>query len=84
MCLAVPGKIISVEGSDPFLRMGKVDFSGVVKEINLAYVPEAKQGDYVIVHAGFAISQVDEEEAKKTFEYFKEIDEIYGSPDEPR
>ncbi|MDP8266203.1 MAG: HypC/HybG/HupF family hydrogenase formation chaperone [Candidatus Aceula meridiana] len=78
MCLAVPGKIISVEGNDPLLRMGKVDFSGVIKEINLAYVPEAKQGDYVIVHTGFAISQLDEEEAKKTFEYLREIDELYG------
>ena len=75
MCLAVPGKIMTIEGDDALSRMGKVDFSGVLKEVNLAYVPEAKKGDYVIVHAGFAISQVDEEEAQKVFEMIKEMDE---------
>lgn len=77
MCLAVPGKIVSIEGVDPLERKGKIDFSGIQKEINLAYVPEVKIGDYVIVHAGFAISQVDEEEAKKTLEYASEINELY-------
>ncbi|MDD3375434.1 MAG: HypC/HybG/HupF family hydrogenase formation chaperone [Candidatus Omnitrophica bacterium] len=85
MCLAVPGKIISIEGKDPLEKTGKIDFSGIQKEVNLAYVPEAKIGDYVIVHAGFAISQVDEEEAKKTLEYMSEIDKLYeGSPDSLR
>lgn len=76
MCLAVPGKILSIEGDDPVLRCGRVDFSGIVKRINLAYVPEAKIGDYVLVHVGFAISTVDEEEARQTFEYLQKIGEL--------
>ncbi|MGB7622236.1 MAG: HypC/HybG/HupF family hydrogenase formation chaperone [Terriglobia bacterium] len=76
MCLAIPGKIESVEGVDPVLRSGKVNFGGILKTVNLAYVPEAKIGDYVIVHVGFAISIVDEEEARKVFEYLKEMDEL--------
>jgi len=74
MCLAVPGKILSIEGVDPVLRSGRVDFAGIVKEINLSYVPEARIGDYVIVHVGFAISIVDEAEAGRTFEYLRQID----------
>ena len=76
MCLAVPGKIESVEGEDPLLRIGKVNFGGIVKQINLAYVPEASIGDYVLVHVGFAISVVEEEEAQKIFEYLRQIDEL--------
>ncbi|MBI4677951.1 MAG: HypC/HybG/HupF family hydrogenase formation chaperone [Elusimicrobia bacterium] len=77
MCLAVPGKIISIqEGEDPLARTGKVSFGGVVKEASLAYVPEAKVGDYAIVHVGFAISLLDESEAARTFEYFKQLDEL--------
>jgi hydrogenase expression/formation protein HypC len=68
MCLAVPGKIESITGND-IERMARVNFSGVVREISLAYVPEAEIGDYVLVHVGFAISKIDEEEAKKVFEY---------------
>ena len=75
MCLAIPGKITSITGED-LLRTGKIDFGGVIKEANLAYVPEAKQGDYVIVHVGFAISRLDEAEAKKVFEYLREMDEL--------
>lgn len=79
MCLAVPGKIISIRQEDedsPLSRWGTVSFGGVKKEVSLAYVPEAKAGDYVIVHVGFAISQVDEAEAAKVFEYLKEIGEL--------
>ncbi len=76
MCLAVPGKILSIEGSDPVLRSGRVDFSGIVKQINLAYVPEAKIGDYVLVHVGFAISIVDEQEAQQVFEYLRQMGEL--------
>lgn len=76
MCLAVPGKVVSIEGDDPILRAGKVNFGGVIKRVNLSYVPEAKAGDYVIVHVGFALSIVDEEEAKKVFEYLKTIGEL--------
>jgi hydrogenase expression/formation protein HypC len=76
MCLAVPGKILSIEGKDPVLRCGRVDFSGIVKRINLAYVPEAKIGDYVLVHVGFAISMMDEEEAQQVFDYLHKIGEL--------
>jgi len=76
MCLAVPGKILTIEGADPLLRCGKVDFAGVVKLINLAYVPEAKIGDYVLVHVGFAISTVDEEEAQQVFDYLRQMGDL--------
>ena len=76
MCLAVPGKIVSIEGDEPIFRAGKVNFGGVVKQVNLSYVPEAKIGDYVIVHVGFALSVVDDEEAKQVFEYLKTIGEL--------
>ena len=64
MCLGIPGKILSIEESDPLFRMGEVSFSGVLKNINLAYVPEAEIGDYVVVHVGFAISVLSEDRAK--------------------
>ena len=76
MCLAVPGKILSIDGNDPILRSGRVDFAGVVKQINLAYVPEAQVGDYVLVHVGFAISTVDEAEARQVFEYLKQMGDL--------
>jgi hydrogenase expression/formation protein HypC len=75
MCLAVPGKILSTSGEDA-LRMGVVSFGGAEKEANLAFVPEAKVGDYVLVHAGFAISVVDADEAAQTLEYFRQIGEL--------
>ena len=76
MSLAVPGKIMSIDGSDPVFRTGKVSFGGIVKQINLAYVPEAKIDDYVLVHVGFAISVIDEAEAQETFEYLRRIGEL--------
>lgn len=76
MCLAIPGKVISVDGVDPLGRTGRVDFGGVVKEVSLACVPEAGIGDYVIVHVGLALSRVDEAEAQKVFEYLKAMDEL--------
>ncbi|HWQ92575.1 MAG TPA: HypC/HybG/HupF family hydrogenase formation chaperone [Clostridia bacterium] len=76
MCLAVPGKITSIGGSVPLSLVGKIDFGGVLKEASLAYVPEAQVGDYVIVHAGFALSRVDEAEAQKVFEYLREMEEL--------
>lgn len=75
MCLAVPGKVLSIVGED-LQRSGKVSFGGVVKEVNLAYVPEAKVGDYVIVHVGFALSVVDEAEANQTFAYLRQMEEL--------
>jgi hydrogenase expression/formation protein HypC len=76
MCLAVPGKIMSIEGTDAMLRSGKVNFAGIIKNINLAYVPEAKIGDYVLVHVGFAISTIDEAEAQEVFHYLREMGEL--------
>jgi hydrogenase expression/formation protein HypC len=80
MCLAIPGKIMSITG-EGFERMGKVSFGGVLKEVNLSYVPDAKVDDYVVVHVGFAINTLDESEANKVFEYLKEMDEL-GELDE--
>ncbi len=76
MCLAVPGKIIKIFENDPLSRMGQIDFSGISKEISLAYLPEAKLDDYVIVHAGFAISLIDEEDAKESLNAFQELDDF--------
>ena len=76
MCLAIPGKIESVSGDDPLTRMGKVNFGGILKDACLAYVPEAQVGDYVIVHVGFALSRLDEEEAQKVFEYLRQMEEL--------
>jgi hydrogenase expression/formation protein HypC len=76
MCLAAPGKIINISGDDPLARMGNIDFSGIKKEISLAYLPEAKKDDYVIVHAGFAISIIDEEDARESLKAFQELDDF--------
>ena len=78
MCLAIPGKIISIPNSktDEVFRQGKVLFGGIVKDVNLSMVPQAVIGDYVLVHVGVAISKIDEEEAKKTFEYLQEMGEL--------
>ncbi|HOJ58973.1 MAG TPA: HypC/HybG/HupF family hydrogenase formation chaperone [bacterium] len=78
MCLGIPGKIVSISGEDPLYRVGKIDFGGIRKEISLAYVPEAEVGNYVIVHAGFAISVIDEQEANEVFQYLKEMEEVQG------
>ena len=84
MCLAIPGKIRSIEPlKEGYMRMGKVELGGIVKEINLQLVPDAKENDYVLVHVGVAISIVDEEEAKSSLEFLKqmnELDELYNSP----
>ena len=73
MCLAIPGRIVDVSGDDPIMRLGRVDFGGIVKEINLAYVPEAGVGDYVLVHVGFALTVIDEAEAERVYEQLNEI-----------
>lgn len=74
MCLAVPGQIVSITGDDPLVRMGKISFGGIFKEVSLAYVPEARVGDYVLVHVGFAINIVDQEEAGRVFDYLREME----------
>lgn len=76
MCLAVPGRIVEISGSDSATRVGRVDFGGIEKQVSLAFVPEAKIGDYVLVHVGFAITCIDEMEAAKVFDYLVEIDAL--------
>ena len=76
MCLAVPGKLISIDDQPALMRSGKVNFGGILKEVSLAYVPEAKLGDYVLVHVGVALSIVDEAEADQVFEYLRRMDEL--------
>ncbi|TAN51372.1 MAG: HypC/HybG/HupF family hydrogenase formation chaperone [Methylococcaceae bacterium] len=77
MCLALPGQILDIDhGDDPLLRNGRISFAGVVKTANLAYVPEAGVGDYVIVHAGFAISLLDEAEAQASLREFAALAEL--------
>jgi hydrogenase expression/formation protein HypC len=76
MCLAIPGQIISISNDDdPLARTGQINFSGILKEISLAYVPEAKIMDYAIVHAGFALSVLDEEDALASLKDFKDMSE---------
>ena len=78
MCLAIPGKIESITEFDGDIlhKKGKVNFGGILKEVSLAYVPQAKVGDYVIVHVGFALSVVDQQEAMKIFDYLKQMEEL--------
>ncbi|MDR9402507.1 MAG: HypC/HybG/HupF family hydrogenase formation chaperone [Halothece sp. Uz-M2-17] len=76
MCLAVPGKIISITGNDPLSKMAKVSFSGVIQIVSLAYVPEAEVGDYVIVHVGFALNILDEKAAQQTLDDLAKLEPI--------
>ncbi len=76
MCLGVPGKVIGVSEDPTGMTMGRVSFGGIVKEVCLAYTPEVTVGDYVVVHVGFAISQIDEAEAHKVFEFLQEMGEL--------
>lgn len=72
MCLGIPGKVIEISDVGP-MRMGKVDFDGIIKEVCLAYLPEIAVGDYTIVHVGFAITQLDEASARETLALFHEL-----------
>ena len=77
MCLAIPGKLLAITAQlDETFRTGKVSFGGIQKEVNLYMVPEAKVGDYILVHVGVAINVVDEEEAKQTFQFLKDMGEV--------
>ncbi len=80
MCLGIPGRITTIFEEDG-LRMGKVDFGGVLRRVCLAYVPDAQEGDYTIVHAGFAISRLDEAEARRTLALLRELDEFAALED---
>lgn len=83
MCLAIPGKIVSIDNQlDDTFRFGKVSFGGIMKEVNLCMLPEAKVGDYVLVHVGVAISIVDETEAQLTFDYLNKMGEVEGELNE--
>lgn len=75
MCLAIPGKVVETFGNEGML-MARVQFGGVTREACLNYVPETQVGDYVLVHVGFAISRVDEEEARRTYEALAELDQL--------
>lgn len=78
MCLSIPGKLIAITHQlDETFRIGRVSFDGVIKEVNLTLVPDAKVNDYVMVHVGAAISIVNEEEAKKTFNILQQLGELY-------
>ena len=82
MCLSIPGKLIEITAElDETFRTGKVSFDGIVKEVSLTLVPEARVGDYVMVHVGAAISLVDEEEAVKTFNLLKQLGELHDLDD---
>jgi hydrogenase expression/formation protein HypC len=75
MCLAVPGRVVEIAGDGP-LRMARVDFGGVARQVCLAYLPEAAAGDYVLVHVGFAISRIDEQAARETLQALEQIGEL--------
>lgn len=81
MCLAVPGKIVSIDTSNPDLRMAKVSFGGVIKEICVQWLPEAGIGDYVLAHVGMALNKLDEEEARLSLEAFEEMDRLLKEED---
>lgn len=76
MCLGVPGRVKEIQADPLGMTMGKVSFGGITKEVCLAYTPEAEVGDYVVVHVGFAISVIGEEEALQVFRYLEEMDEL--------
>jgi len=76
MCLAVPGKITSIDESNPDLRMAKVNFNGVTKDICIEWLPDVNIGDYVLVHVGFALNKIDEEDAEETLRILKEMGDI--------
>jgi len=76
MCLGVPGKVVRIERDPLGMTMGTVSFGGIKKEVCLAYVPEVEIDDYVIVHVGFAISKIDEAEAREVFDALREMDEL--------
>ncbi|HKJ07198.1 MAG TPA: HypC/HybG/HupF family hydrogenase formation chaperone [Flavobacteriaceae bacterium] len=82
MCLSIPGKLVEITSAlDETFRVGKVSFDGILKEVSLTLVPEANVGDYVLVHVGAAISTIDEDEAKKTFDLLKQLDELHEIED---
>ena len=82
MCLAIPGKLIEIARDSNGVRMGKANFGGIVKQVCLEYTPEVEAGDYVLVHVGFALSKVDENEAARTYQLLEEMKQL-GELDVP-
>ena len=82
MCLAIPGKLIEIASDSNGVRMGKANFGGIVKQVCLEYTPEVQTGDYVLVHVGFALSKVNEEEAARTYQLLEELKQL-GELDTP-
>jgi hydrogenase expression/formation protein HypC len=76
VCLAIPGRLIEVSEDAHGVRMGKANFGGIVKQVCLEYTPEANAGDYVLVHVGFALGKVDEDEAAKTYKLLEEMEQL--------
>src|ERR1700742_1520901 len=76
MCLAIPGKLIEISHDPQGVRMGKANFGGIVKQVCLEYTPEVQAGDYVLVHVGFALSKVDEEQAKRTYAALQQLNQL--------
>lgn len=79
MCLAVPGKIVSIDDSNAELKMAKVSFGGVIKDICIQWLPDVKVGDYVLAHVGFALNKIDQKDAEETIEILKQMGDIQGS-----
>ena len=83
MCLAIPGKIESIEAmNDGGMRIAKTSFGGIIKDVSLEMMPEAQVNDYVLVHVGVAISKVNEEEARRVYQYLKEAGELMDLTDQ--
>lgn len=82
MCLAIPGKVESIEITGQDVRMAKVSFGGIIKEVSLEMVPEVQLHDYVLVHVGVAISKVNEDEAHKVYQYLADVGELMDLADQ--
>jgi len=81
MCLAIPGRVIRIDAADAAFRLGTVDFGGIIKSISLSFTPDAHPGDYVLVHVGFALTVISDDEAQKTLAFLKDLalpDELEG------
>jgi hydrogenase expression/formation protein HypC len=76
MCLAIPGKVLDIQTNETGVRMGRANFGGIVKQVCLEYTPEVIAGDYVLVHVGFALSKVDEEEAARTYQLLEDLKQL--------
>ena len=79
MCLAVPGKIVSIDESNNELKMAKVNFGGVIKDICIQWLPDVQIGDYVLAHVGFALNKIDQKDAEETIEILKQMGDIQGT-----